>query len=70
MKRTATLVKIPITCEIARAIAMDYADRAMRHANRKSWNLSDYNLAARKFKELWPQSLNDFPTADLAMSQP
>jgi hypothetical protein len=43
---------MPMTLEIARAAAMDAADRQMHKNGRTRWNEADYNLASTRFCEL------------------
>ena len=55
----ATLNQMPMTREIARAIATDAANRSMRAAGRSAWSREDLDCALATFFVLWPQSLED-----------
>lgn len=44
--------KIILTKELARAAAMDAANRNMREAGREVWNIDDYNVAVRALEHL------------------
>jgi len=45
---------IPITYELARAVARDETERHMRREGRTVWATSDYDLAASIFNRLLP----------------
>ncbi len=45
-----------ITYEIARAAAMDAANRRMKAEGRMVWNQEDYNEACRELERLWPST--------------
>jgi len=49
-----SLRQMPLTREIARAIATDKADRQMRLGGRAVWSEADYCLAVATFEKLWP----------------
>lgn len=52
---------IVMTKEIAHAASQDAANRSMRKAGRKSWNVDDYNVAVDEYNRLWPE---EYDTTD------
>lgn len=51
---------IAMTRTLAFAAGKDAADRQMRKAGRRRWNLEDQNLAARKAYNLFPPCQDGF----------
>jgi len=47
---------MPMTQDIARAIAQDEANRQMVRDGRRKWSTDDYMLACSRFCELWPEA--------------
>lgn len=52
----AQVCRMPMTQEIARAIARDEANRQMVRDGRRKWSTDDYMLACSRFCELWPEA--------------
>jgi hypothetical protein len=52
----ARVHRMPMTQDIARAIAQDDANRQMVRDGRHKWSTDDYMLACRRFYELWPEA--------------
>jgi hypothetical protein len=50
--------KIALTEPLARAAAKDAANRNMRKARRKVWNVDDWDVAVREFNRLCPENSN------------
>ena len=48
-----------LTSDLARAAAMDAANRQMRVNGRAAWNIADYNLACAELERLWPSRVLD-----------
>lgn len=48
-------MKATMTYEIAMACAKDAANRKMRAAGRKGWDVDDYNQMCDTFDRLWPE---------------
>lgn len=42
-----------MTESIVRSIAWDEGNKNMRKGKRKSWSKADYNVAVKKYNELW-----------------
>lgn len=51
-----------LTPELARAVAQDAGNRAMRAAGRSTWTRADFQTAAQTLAAIWP--LGDCPTCD------
>lgn len=47
---------ITLTRELAWAAATDEANRYVRKKGKKKWDRKAYNVACKKFNELWPIS--------------
>lgn len=48
---------LTMTRQLAWAIATDAGNASMRINKRAAWNEQDYNCAARRFDELWPDEM-------------
>jgi hypothetical protein len=46
--------RMPMTQEIARAVAWDAGNASMRTAGRRAWSEEDYNIACTMFERFWP----------------
>ncbi len=44
-----------LTKELARTAATDEANRYLRKIGKKKWDRKAYNVACKKFNELWPK---------------
>lgn len=53
----SSMLRIPLTENIARGIAWDAATAQMRKAGRKAWNQDDANLNAETLDRIWVQPL-------------
>lgn len=56
------MAKFNLDREIAWAVATDAGNRNMRRAGRSVWNREDYEVAARRFVELWPEPRDPEPS--------